>query len=124
MIFFTVALILDGLMVWGFLRSSTQRGIDRRYFAAFVGFGAAVAAVTCTIIGAVETAIRGHASPWTMGPALQAFTAVISVITFSSLLVALFAGLFSRGIQRIALIGCCLVVTLMMLGIAAAHFGD
>lgn len=124
MIFFTVAFILDGLMIWELLRSRKERGIDRSHFAAFVGFSAAVVAVTGTIVHAVEIHIRGHASPSTISSVLQALTAVNSIIFFTSLLVTFLAGLLSRGIQRIALIGCSLVVALMTLGIIAAHFGD
>jgi hypothetical protein len=123
-ILLTVALVLIGLMVWGLVTSREQRAIDRRHYAAFVGFIAAVLAATGTALAVVESSLRGHASPYTMSPLLQVFTAVVSVIVFTSIPVTFFAGLFSRGIQRIALVSSTIVVSLVLLFNIAAHFGD
>lgn len=124
MILIAVALVLTGLMVWGLLTSRKGRGIDRRHCAAFVGFCAAVIAVTGTTLNAVEAGIRGHAGPYTMSPILQVFNFVNGVIVLTSIAVTFFAGLFSRGIHRIALVSCTVVVSLMLLLTIAAHFGD
>ena len=124
MILLTVALVLIGLVVWGLVTSREQRAIDWRHYAAFVGFIAAVLAATGTALAVVESSLRGHASPYTMSPLLQVFTAVVSVIVFTSIPVTFFAGLFSRGIQRIALVSSTIVVSLVLLFTIAAHFGD
>jgi hypothetical protein len=124
MIFLTVALVLTGLMVWGLLTSRKERGIDRRHFATFVGFSAAVIAVTGTTLNAVVATLSEHTSPYTMSPVRQGFAFVISIMVCTSIPVTFFAGLFSRGMQRVALISCTVVVSLMLLLTIAAHFGD
>jgi hypothetical protein len=40
------------------------------------------------------------------------------------MIVTFFAGLFSMGTQRIALVSCGIVVALMYLSILVSHFGD
>jgi hypothetical protein len=123
-IFLTIALVLTGLMVWGLLTSRKERGIDRRHYAAFVGFIAAVIAVIGMTLDVVVSAIQGHISPYDMGVVRQVFNLVVGIMTFTSIAVAFFAGLFSRGIQRIALIGGTFVVSFMLLLTIAGHFGD
>ena len=123
-ILLTVALVLTGLTVWGLVTSREQRAIDWRYYSAFVGFVAAVLASTGTALAVVTTSFRGHASPYTMSPLLQVFTAVDSIMVFTSIPITFFAGLFSRGIQRIALVSSAIVVSLVLLFTIAAHFGD
>jgi len=108
-------------MVWGLQTSCKERGIDRRHFAAFLAFIAAVIAATGTTLVAAVLSLYGHARP---DPAWEGFNFIVGAIVFASLLVTFFAGLFSRGIRRIALIASTFMVLLMNLGIAASHFGD
>ena len=123
-IFLTIALALAGVMVWGLLTSRKDRGIDRRHYASFVGFIAGAIAVTGMTLDAIVTTVEGHISPYNMGVVRQVFNLVVGIITITSIPVAFFAGLFSRGIRRIALIGCTFVVSFMLLLIIACHFGD
>src|SRR3954468_16778392 len=111
-------------MIWGLLTTRKTRCIDRRHLAAFVGFSAAVIAVGGIIYDLAETASRGHASPYTLSPAFQFFNAVMSIIFFTALIVSFLSGLLSRGVHRVALVGCSVVLSLMLLLRVAAHFGD
>ncbi|HXM60376.1 MAG TPA: hypothetical protein VN950_05935 [Terriglobales bacterium] len=115
----TVALVTAGFVWWGFATSRKQRGIDRRHRAAFVGFSAALVAVSATTLGLIVGAPHTHPSP-----AVAAFLGVTGIIFTISLLVTVFAGLFSQGAQRIALLSCCVVLFLILLFNAAGHFGD
>jgi hypothetical protein len=124
MVPFAVAFALAGLMIWGLLTSRKKRNIDRRHLAAFGGFNAGVVAVGGIIYDLAVTTIRGHASPLTMSPVLQVFDAVVSLIFFTALLVSFLAGLFSRGRQRIALVCCSVLISMMLVLTIAAHFGD
>ena len=119
-IYLPVALVVAGLMIWGFMTSRRQRGIDHRHFAAFVGFTAAVVAVTATTLCLVGVDLHPHS----MDPVWGGFGYVTGMISIVSVAVTFFAGLFSRGIQRIALVSCGIVVALMYLGGLASHFGD
>jgi len=114
-----LALVIGGLKAWGFMTSRKQRGIDRRYFAAFVGFTAALVAVIALTLGMIVGAPHTHPSP-----AVSGFLFVISMIWLISMLVTVFAGLISRGVQRIALVSCSVVLCLIFLFNAAGHFGD
>ena len=124
MSFAAIALVLAGLMVWGLLTSRKDRHIDRRHYAAFVGFIAGAIALTGATMDVVVSAIQGHISPYDMSVPQQVFNVVVGCLTFVSIPVAFFAGLFSRGIQRIALIGSTFVVSSMLLLTMAGHFGD
>jgi len=124
MILLAVALVTAGLMVWGLLTSRKDRGMDRRQYAAFVGFIAGAIAVTGVTLDVVVAAVQGHVSPYDMGVARQVFNLVVGVITFTSIPVAFFSGLLSRGIQRIALIAGIFVVSFVLVLTIAGHFGD
>ncbi len=114
------ALVIGGLVVWGLMASRKQRRIDRRHYAAFVGFSAAVVAVAAT---ALETVMAGL-QPHPMDPVLGGLGFVIGVIAIVSIAVTFFAGLFSLGTQGIALVSCGIVVAPMYLSIMSSHFGD
>jgi hypothetical protein len=101
------------------MTSRKQRGIDRRYFAAFVGFTAALVAATALTVGMVVGA--PHTRP---SPAVSGFLFVTSAIWLISMIVTVFAGLISRGVQRIALVSCSVVLCLLFLFNAVRHFGD
>jgi hypothetical protein len=55
---------------------------------------------------------------------VQGSAFVAGVIAIISIFVTSIAGLFSRGIQRIALVSCGIVVALMYLFVMVSHFGD
>jgi hypothetical protein len=118
-IFILVAVVVDGLMVWGFIRSRNEKGIDRRHYASFVGFAAAVTAVTVTTLVMVVGA--PHTRP---SDAIAAFLFSMSWVALISILATFVAGLFSQGFQRLTLVGCGVVVALMFLFNIAGHFGD
>jgi hypothetical protein len=114
-----VALVTAGFVWWGFTTSQKQRGIDRRRYSAFVGFSAALVAVSAMALALVVGAPHTHPSP---GAAV--FLAITSIIVTISFLVTVFAGLFSRGGQRIALLSFCVVLFLIFAFNAVGHFGD
>jgi hypothetical protein len=124
MIFLAVGVLLDGFMVSGFLTSRKNRSTDWRCYATYIGFIAAVAAVTGVMINALGFHLRGHESPYAMSPALQAYNLLSGLLIFAALSVTFFTGLLSRGKYRIALVGCTALASLMLLGTVAAHFGD
>jgi hypothetical protein len=111
---------IAGLVVWGFVPSWKHRDIDRQHFAAFVGFSGAIVAATATTFESVVADLYPH----TMIPAVQGSAFVAGVIAIISIFVTSIAGLFSRGIQRIALVSCGIVVALMYLFVMVSHFGD
>jgi hypothetical protein len=114
------ALVIGGLVVWGFVASGKQRGIDRRHYAAFVGFSAALVAVAATTLEMVVAGLQSHP----MDPILGGLAFVTGVIAIVSIAVTFVGGLFSLGTQRIALVSCGIVVALMYLSIMVSHFGD
>jgi len=114
-----VALVTAGFVWWGFTTSRKQRGIDRRSQAAFVGFSAALIALTTETLEFVVGAPHTHPSPTVAG-----FLFVTGIIATVSILVSGVAGLFSRGVQRVALVSCSFVLILLYLFNAAGHFGD
>ena len=113
------SLVIGGLMVWGFITSRKQRSIDRRHFITFVGFTAALVAVAALTLGMAVGAPHAHPSPSVSG-----LLFVISMIWLISMLVTIVAGLISRGVQRIALVSCSVVLSLIFLFNIAGHFGD
>jgi|SRR5579863_1015964 len=118
-ILLVVVLVTAGFVGWGFTTSRKQRGIDRRHRAAFVGFSAALIAVSATTLGLIVAAPHTHPSPAVAG--LLGVTGIIGTV---SILVTVFAGLFSRGRQRIALLSFCVVLFLIFVFNAVGHFGD
>jgi len=52
-----VALVTAGFVGWRFTTSQKQRGIDRRHRAAFVGFNAALVAVSAMTLGLIVGAL-------------------------------------------------------------------
>jgi hypothetical protein len=119
-IWLSCALVLWGLVFWGCMASRKQRAVDRRHFAAFVGFCAAVVAVAATTLELVVAGLQPHP----MDPVLGGLGFVTGVIAIISIAVTFFAGLFSVGTQRIALVSCGIVAALMYLSIMVSHFGD
>jgi len=107
-------------VVWGFMVSRKQRGIDRRHYAAFVGFSAAVVAVAATTLETIVADLQSHP----VNPVLGGLGFITGVIAIISIVATFFAGLFSLGTQRIALVSCGIAVALMYLSIVVSHFGD
>ena len=114
-----VALVTAGFMWRGFTSSRKQRDIDRRHRVAFVGFSAALVAVSAMTLGLIIGAPHAHPSP-----AVAGFLGVIGIILTISFLVTFFSGLFSIGGQRIALLSFCVVLFLIFVFDAVSHFGD
>src|SRR5690349_79094 len=95
-----IALLMLIPVVGGFINSRDRRHVDRRYFAAFVGFSAAVVALIATILGILAT--RVWSGPPYYHPVRQNFEVGLSLIGSASTSVALAAGLISKGIWRVA----------------------
>ena len=118
-IFLLVAVIIDGLMVWGLVKSQRTRHIDWRHYASFVGFIAAIAAVTATALVLVVGTPHTRPSSAAMG-----FLFIAGCVAMISNLATILGGLLSRGVQRLALISCGMIVALAYLAGMVAHFGD
>jgi len=109
-----------------YCRLKDFRGIATRYdklarhFAAFVGFIAALVAVTATTVELVAADLHPHS----MSPAWQGFGFITAIIGIVAILITLFSGLLSRGTQRIALVSCGIVAALTYLFGLVSHFGD
>ena len=115
----TIAIVIAGLTAWGLITSRKERGIDGRHLAAFVGFSVALVAAAATTLGLIVGATHTHPSP-----AASGFLFIAWSIATVSILVTVVAGLFSRGVQRIALVSCSVVLFLIYLLNAVGHFGD
>jgi drug/metabolite transporter (DMT)-like permease len=88
-----VALVIAGFTIWGLITSLKRRGIDRRHFAAFIGFSAAVIAVIATTVETIVADLHPHP----MDPALGGFLFATGVVAIVSMVVTFFAGFFSWG---------------------------
>jgi hypothetical protein len=106
-------------MVSGLLFSRKQRGVDRRHFAAFVGFTAAVVAVTATTFELLVTDFYPHS----MSRAWGEFLFATCIIVTFSIPITFLAGLLSRGTQRVALVSGGIVVALMYISGLVSRFG-
>jgi len=119
-----VCLVIAIPVVAGFMSSRRQRGVDRRHFAAFLGFSAAVVAlgVMAAAIAATIVWFRPPQSPYDH-PVEQGFVFICSVIGLLSTGTAFVAGLFSTGIRRVALIlfGPCMALVYVLA--AFSNFG-
>jgi len=118
-IFVLVAVLVDGLMVWGFIRSRSEKDIDRRHYASFVGFTAGVSAVTATTLILVVGA--PHTRP---DDATGAFLFIMGGVALISILATFLAGLLAQGFQRLTLVSCGIVVAVALVLGMAGHFGD
>ena len=78
-----------------------------------------LAAAPSMTLGFIVSAPHTHP-----GPAVSGFLFITWSIAIVSVLVTVVAGLFSRGIQRIALVNCSVVLSLIYLFDAAGHFGN
>jgi hypothetical protein len=101
----------------GFLTSRRQRQIDRRHFAAYLGFSASLVSITTSFVCFVV------ADPPYPSPTRQGFLFIVGCIFMLSLALTFFAGLFSRGLQRVALVALAIVMGFLYLAIAVGHSG-
>jgi|SRR5579863_6809840 len=111
-------------VVIGFIRSRDQRHVDRRTFAAFVGFGAAIVALGVTMASITADIVwyQPPRHPY-YHPTEQGFVAVLSTIGVLSTSIAFIAGLFSSGTRRIALVLFVPVMAIIYLLAAITNFG-
>src|SRR5215471_6050230 len=100
-----ITLVIAIPVLTGFIHSRERHSIDRRHFAAFVGFSAAIVALGATIAGITSTIIwfKPPQHPY-YHPFEQGFVAIFSIIGLLSTGTAFFAGFFSDGIRRVALV--------------------
>ena len=88
----------------GLRASLRDRRQDRRHFISYVGFIAALVAVTAAAFGEGMTMRLGVQSYYSTSSAWKLALAILSLTTFSGCVVAFVAGLFSTGRRRIFLI--------------------
>ncbi|MGB8888214.1 MAG: hypothetical protein WCC87_15885 [Candidatus Korobacteraceae bacterium] len=112
-----IFLVLAVPAVVGFVTSRRQRQIDRGYFAAYLGFGASLVAITITFVAPLVV------DPPYPGPTRQGFLFVLGCIWLLSELLTFFAGLFSRGLQRVALVAFAIVIGVLYIAMAIGHSG-
>jgi hypothetical protein len=119
MILIIPIILILAVPVWlAFVASRNQRHEDWRYFAAFLGFSNSLVTVIATLLWAVA-GLPSHASV-----SLQEFTFVIGIVGILSTLVACSAGIVSRGVQRLKLIGFTVVIAFVYLLGMFTHFAD
>jgi hypothetical protein len=108
----------------GFISSRGQRGVDRRHFAAFVGFSAVIVALSAMIAATAATIIwmRPPQHPY-YHPVEQGFVSIFSIIGLLSTGIAFIAGLFSSGIRRVALVLFVPAMAMIWLLAAFSNFG-
>lgn len=88
----------------GLRRSLRDRHLDRRHFVSFVGFIAALVAVTAATLGEVYLMWLGLRSPYYNSFVLNVLVAILSLSALLGCAVAFVGGLFSTGRRRIFLI--------------------
>lgn len=114
-----VIVVLAVLVGFGFVGSRKTRHVDWRNFAAFIGFSSDLVAVAATFLWAVAAALPSYASI-----PRREFTFVVGLIGILSALMAFLAGLVSRGVQRLKLVGFGVVIGFVYLFGMFTHFGD
>jgi hypothetical protein len=119
-----VSLLIAVPVVAGFISSRRQRSLDRRHFAAFVGFSAAIVALSAVIASIAATIIwmRPPESPY-YHPVVAGFGFICSWIGLLSTGIAFFAGLFSSGIRRVGLVLFVPAMAIIWLLAAFSNFG-
>jgi uncharacterized transporter YbjL len=119
-----VALVIAVPVMAGFISSRRQRAVDRRHFAAFVGFSAAIVALSATVstITANVVWMRPPQHPY-YHPVEQGFAFIFSIIGLLSTGTAFFAGLFSSGIRRVVLALFLPAMAIIWLLTAFSNFG-
>ena len=102
-IFLLVALVIDALMVWNLAKSWRKRGVDWRHYAWFVGFIAALIAVTATALVLVIGAPQTRPTPTMMGFFfVMGIVAMISILATIQFSVARLAEEFSVSYSSVA----------------------
>jgi len=119
-----VSLVIAVPVVAGFISSRTERTVDRRHFAAFVGFSAAIVALSAMIASIAATIVwlRPPQSPYDH-PVLQGFVFIFSIMGLLSTGIAFVAGLCSSGIRRVALVLFVPAIAIIWLMAAFSNFG-
>jgi hypothetical protein len=123
MVFLLLGAALAVPTVVGFVRIRPQRRVNRRHLAAFIGFSAALLAITIFIVNL--------AYQWWLGPvkfryisdASRDVIAVSAIVLHLSTLVAFSSGFFSTGSWRIFLVAFGPVMFLMYVLLAFSNFG-
>ena len=119
-----ISLVIAVPVVAGFISSRRQRTVDRRHFAAFVGFSAAIVALGAIIAAIAATIVwlKPPQSPYDH-PVEQGFVAILCIIGLLSTGIAFIAGLFSGGIRRVALVLFVPAMAIIWLLAAFSNFG-
>jgi hypothetical protein len=119
-----VSLMIAVPVIAGFISTRRERAVDRRHFAAFVGFSAATVALSAMICAIIATIVwmKPPESPY-YHPVEQGFVAILSLIGLLSTGVAFVAGLFSNGIRRVVLALFLPAMAIIWLLTAFSNFG-
>jgi hypothetical protein len=112
-----IILVIAVPVALGFRKSRADRAVDRRHFAAFIGFSAALFALGSAILWLITGQIQ------TPTPTQQASVFVVGVISNISAVAALVCGILSRGAQRVALIAFGIGMQLIYVLGAFSNFG-
>jgi hypothetical protein len=115
-----VALVTAGFVGWGFTTCRKQRGIDRRHRDRIRRIQRR-SRCSERYDSRIDSR-RPHTRP---SPEASGSLFIAGIIVTISFIVTVFAGLFRRGGQRIALLSFCVVLFLIFLSYfnAAGHFG-
>jgi len=119
-----ITLVVAVPVLAGFISTRKQHAGNRQLFAAFVGFSAAIVALSA-ILAAITASIiwmRPPLSPYDH-PVVTGFGFIFSWIGLLSTGIAFIAGLFSKGIHRVALVLFVPAMSIIWLLAAFANFG-
>lgn len=122
---FAILLLIAVPVVRGFVSSRRQRGRNRRDFATFVGFSAAVVALTATIFSfaaGILWSLSLH-DPYAH-PGRQGLVFVSELIGLAAVIVAFLTGLLSVGVKRITLLAFGAVMFFVYVLAAFSNFGN
>jgi hypothetical protein len=122
-VFMLLAVALAVPTLVGFVRIRRQRRVDRRHFAAFIGFSAAVLAIAILIVKLTNQWWLGPVKSRYISDASMDVIAVSSIILHLSTLVAFSSGFFSTGLWQTFLIVFGPVMFLMYVLLAFSNFG-
>lgn len=121
MLILLVTCVIVVPIAFGVARSWRLRQLDRRHFAGFLGFVAALTGLVAEVGGFLTSPAGGAPSG---NSALQVAGFCLSVAVMVCMIAALVCGIMSRGIQRVGLILTVLVMVFIWLLIAAGNFGN
>jgi hypothetical protein len=116
----SVTVVIAGVVVGGLITSRRHRHVDRQHSITFAGFCSAATAVSATALCLLVANSRSQSS----NSSWQGILFISGTIAVGAIFITFVAGLFSRGWQRFALVGCGVLLALTYLMTLVSHFGD